>query len=181
MKRERIDLRDFFRAIANVATESREPAVTVFMKSILFEGTDRDASDSARQGDMLCIPSAAITTVVGPRRCESDSARPKPPRHPNGRGQWKRWRKNYPARWAMGFDSNCAKMRRPRLVSRWHYDRCEDEQQHAAEDAACRPETALKVFCPQSFCLPDNFVDLPFVPVHGCRSLLSRQPRMRQS
>jgi hypothetical protein len=36
MKLERIDLRDTFRAMPNVAGESREPAFTALMKSVLY-------------------------------------------------------------------------------------------------------------------------------------------------
>ena len=89
MKRTRIDLRDFFRAMPYVATGSREPA-SAFMKSILCEGTDRDESVLPAARKMLCIPNAAITSVRGPRRCESGSARSRCPRHPNGRGKWKK-------------------------------------------------------------------------------------------
>jgi len=56
MKRERIDLRDSFRAILHVTTESRELAVTAFMMSILFEGTDRDGAILLPSGKMRCIP-----------------------------------------------------------------------------------------------------------------------------
>jgi hypothetical protein len=42
------------------------------------------------RGKMLCIPNAAVTIVRGPRRCESGSARLQSPRHPNGRGKWKK-------------------------------------------------------------------------------------------
>ena len=69
MKRKRIDLRDSFRAMPNMATGSRGPAFAAFMKSILCEGTDRNGAILLpARGKMLCIPNAAITIVRGPRR-----------------------------------------------------------------------------------------------------------------
>ena len=65
VKRKRIDLRDFFRAMPNVATGSREPA-SAFMKSILCEGTDRDEAVLPAAGKMLCISNAAITMFAAP-------------------------------------------------------------------------------------------------------------------
>lgn len=76
------------------------------------------------------------------------------------------------------------------LPSCRHYDRRQKEQQHATGRAAGRPEIALQVFRAQGYCLPDDVLDLRSVlflvrmnaasfVAHGCRSLLSRQPRMQ--
>jgi len=73
MKRPKNDLRDFFRAMPIVAAGSRESAFTA-MKSILCEGTDRDAGVLPAARKMLCIPNAVIAIVRGPRQCESGSA-----------------------------------------------------------------------------------------------------------
>jgi len=124
---------------------------------------------------MLCIPNAAITIVRGPRRLLVLVALARCDRL---------------IRTGEAVKKDAAHA--VRLRSRRHYDRRHKEQQHAARRAAGRPEISLQVFRAQGHRLPDDGLDLrsvlfvvPMIAAsyvaHGCRSLLSRQPRMRQS
>jgi hypothetical protein len=66
MKRPKNDLRDFFRAMPIVAAGSRESAFTAFMKSILCEGTDRDAGVLPAAGKCFAFPMLSSRLFAAP-------------------------------------------------------------------------------------------------------------------
>src|SRR5581483_5782547 len=79
-------------------------------------------------------------------------------------------------------------------LSLWRYDdRRRKEQEHAAGRTACWPEIVPQVYRAQDLSLADDLLEPRPVPlvvwtcatwhlarVHGCRSLLSTQPRMQK-